>query len=72
MPVTKITSGEMEVFDSGTVTAFRDEPIEFTLEHPDDEDVLKLIGHRDRASSTIAMSCSSMRSKGPVSICRVF
>lgn len=37
MPVSTIESGGYEVFASGTVTAFGDAPIEFTLERDGDE-----------------------------------
>lgn len=43
MPITEVRAGGMEVFDSGTVTTFGEEPIEFTLEHEDDDDALELV-----------------------------
>lgn len=43
MSISHVKSGNMEVIDSGTVTAFEDNPIEITLDHEDDEDLLTFI-----------------------------
>lgn len=42
MPITRIRVGELDVFESGAVTASADDALEFTLEHPDDPDAMSL------------------------------
>lgn len=64
MPVTEITSGDMTVFDSGTVTAFRDAPLEFRLEHPEDEDALELVFEFDDDGGNPRMETEVLADEG--------
>jgi hypothetical protein len=43
MPISEIRVGDWEVFDSGAVTLFEDDALEFTLEHEGDDEAMRLV-----------------------------
>jgi hypothetical protein len=47
MPVSNVAVGDLDVFDSGTVTVFGGDSLELTLEHPEDDDIRLVFEFRE-------------------------